>query len=170
MPKTSAKIKKTPKKKNISKSSKAKQNINELKTKVKLSEDKHIRLLAEFDNFKKRKVNEIEKLIKYEGFDFFKSVLPILDDIDRTLNLKDVKKNKSIFVGFSMIKSKISNLLESKEIATYDSMNENFNPEFHEAIMMKKSKKDSNLVIEEYEKGYMYKDKVLRHAKVVVSE
>ena len=170
MPKTSAKIKNTPKKKNISKSSKTKQNINELKSKVKLSEDKHIRLLAEFDNFKKRKVNEIEKLIKYEGFDFFKSVLPILDDIDRTLNLKDVKKNKSIFDGFSMIKSKISNLLESKEIATYDSMNENFNPEFHEAIMMKKSKKDSNLVIEEYEKGYMYKDKVLRHAKVVVSE
>ena len=70
MPKTSSKIKKTPKKKNISKSSKTKQNINELKTKVKLSEDKHIRLLAEFDNFKKRKVNEIEKLIKYEGFDF----------------------------------------------------------------------------------------------------
>tara|TARA_X000001036_G_C20608638_1_gene778080 strand:+ start:207 stop:719 length:513 start_codon:yes stop_codon:yes gene_type:complete len=170
MPKTSAKIKKTPKKKNISKSSKTKQNINELKSKVKLSEDKHIRLLAEFDNFKKRKVNEIEKLIKYEGFDFFKSVLPILDDIDRTLNLKDVKKNKSIFDGFSMIKSKISNILESKEIATYDSINENFNPEFHEAIMMKKSKKDSNLVIEEYEKGYMYKDKVLRHAKVVVSE
>ncbi|MAZ61604.1 MAG: nucleotide exchange factor GrpE [Candidatus Marinimicrobia bacterium] len=170
MPKTSDKIKKTPKKKNISKSSKTKQNINELKIKVKSSEDKHIRLLAEFDNFKKRKVNEIEKLIKYEGFDFFKSILPILDDIDRTLNLKDVKKNKSIFDGFSMIKSKITNLLESKEIATYDSMNENFNPEFHEAIMMKKSKKDSNLVIEEYEKGYMYKDKVLRHAKVVVSE
>ena len=49
-------------------------------------------------------------------------------------------------------------------------MDESFNPEFHEAIMMKKSKKDSNIVIEEYEKGYMYKDKVLRHAKVIVSE
>ena len=170
MSKTTSKLKKTIKKKTNSKSSKSKQNIKELKIKLKIREDKHIRLLAEFDNYKKRKVNEIEKLIKYEGFDFFKSVLPILDDIDRTLNLKDVKNNKSIFDGFSMIKSKIINLLELKDIATYNSLGESFNPEFHEAIMMKKSKKASNIVIEEYEKGYMYKDKVLRHAKVIVSE
>ena len=166
----SSKTKKIPKKKNISKKIKSKQNISDLKKQIKDAEDKHMRLLAEFDNYKKRKINEIEKLIKYEGFDFFKSVLPILDDIDRTLNLKDVIKNKSIYDGFSMIKSKILNLLESKEISTYNSLNESFNPDFHEAIMMKKTKKDSNIVIEEYEKGYMYKDKVLRHAKVIVSE
>tara|TARA_A100001388_G_C28770190_1_gene503353 strand:+ start:1565 stop:2077 length:513 start_codon:yes stop_codon:yes gene_type:complete len=166
----SSKTKKTPKKKSISKKIKSKQNISDLKKQIKDAEDKHMRLLAEFDNYKKRKISEIEKLIKYEGFDFFKSVLPILDDIDRTLNLKDVIKNKSIYDGFSMIKSKILNLLESKEISTYNSLNESFNPDFHEAIMMKKTKKDSNIVIEEYEKGYMYKDKVLRHAKVIVSE
>ena len=166
----SSKTKKTPKKKSISKKIKSKQNISDLKKQIKDAEDKHMRLLAEFDNYKKRKINEIEKLIKYEGFDFFKSVLPILDDIDRTLNLKDVIKNKSIYDGFSMIKSKILNLLESKEISTYNSLNESFNPDFHEAIMMKKTKKESNIVIEEYEKGYMYKDKVLRHAKVIVSE
>ena len=166
----SSKTKKPPKKKSISKKIKSKQNISDLKKQIKDAEDKHMRLLAEFDNYKKRKISEIEKLIKYEGFDFFKSVLPILDDIDRTLNLKDVIKNKSIYDGFSMIKSKILNLLESKEISTYNSLNESFNPDFHEAIMMKKTKKDSNIVIEEYEKGYMYKDKVLRHAKVIVSE
>ncbi len=166
----SSKTKKISKKKSISKKIKSKQNISDLKKQIKAAEDKHMRLLAEFDNYKKRKINEIEKLIKYEGFDFFKSVLPILDDIDRTLNLKDVIKNKSIFDGFSMIKSKILNLLESKEISTYNSLNESFNPDFHEAIMIKKTKKDSNIVIEEYEKGYMYKDKVLRHAKVIVSE
>ena len=166
---TKTKSKKKVKKKTTLKSSKS-QNISDLKSKLKTSEDKHIRLLAEFDNYKKRKNNEIDKFIKYEGFDFFKSVLPILDDIDRTLDLKDVKNNKSIFDGFSMIKTKIANLLESKDIVTYNSLDESFNPEFHEAIMMKKSKKDSNIVIEEYEKGYMYKDKVLRHAKVVVSE
>ena len=166
----SSKTKKIPKKKNISKKIKSKQNTSDLKKQIKDAEDKHVRLLAEFDNYKKRKINEIEKLIKYEGFDFFKSVLPILDDIDRTLNLKDVIKNKSIYDGFSMIKSKILNLLESKEISTYNSLDESFNPDLHEAIMMKKTKKDSNIVIEEYEKGYMYKDKVLRHAKVIVSE
>ena len=143
----SSKTKKTPKKKSISKKIKSKQNISDLKKQIKDAEDKHMRLLAEFDNYKKRKISEIEKLIKYEGFDFFKSVLPILDDIDRTLNLKDVIKNKSIYDGFSMIKSKILNLLESKEISTYNSLNESFNPDFHEAIMMKKTKKDSNIVI-----------------------
>ncbi len=169
MIKDTSKIKKTTKKSKSS-SLKLKKNIDDLKNKIKVNEDKYIRLLAEFDNYKKRKINEIEKLVKYEGFDFFKSVLPILDDLDRTLNLKDVKNRKSIFEGFNMIKSKILNLLELKKIVTYDSIGDIFNPEFHEAIMMKKTKKDSNLIIEEYEKGYMYKDKVLRHAKVVVSE
>ena len=57
-----------------------------------IEQDKNLRLIAEFDNYKKRKSTEIDNLIKYEGFDFFKSLLSILDDIDRTLIIKDVKK------------------------------------------------------------------------------
>ena len=81
----SSKTKKISKKKSISKKIKSKQNISDLKKQIKAAEDKHMRLLAEFDNYKKRKINENEKLIKYEGFDFFKSVLPILDYIDLSL-------------------------------------------------------------------------------------
>tara|TARA_Y100000590_G_C15736887_1_gene1018837 strand:- start:2512 stop:3003 length:492 start_codon:yes stop_codon:yes gene_type:complete len=144
--------------------------LNELKSAIKDYEEKNLRLLAEFDNYKKRKNNEIDQLIKYEGYDFFKSLLVILDDIDRTLELKDVKKNKSIYDGFSMIKGKIISLLDSKNIKPYLSLNEKFDPELHEAVMVKKSSKKPNTIVEEYEKGYNYKDKVLRHAKVVVSE
>ena len=161
------------KKKSVSKNKstgKKNTNLKELKEVVKGKEDKYLRLLAEFDNYKKRKNIEIDNLIKYEGFDFFKSMLSILDDIDRTLNIKDVKNNKSIHDGFSMIKNKITSLLDSKEIIAYESMDESFNPDLHEAVMVKKSSKKSNTIIEEFEKGYNYKNKVLRHAKVVVSE
>ena len=64
-----------PQRKKYLKKIKSKQNISDLKKQIKDAEDKHMRLLAEFDNYKKRKINEIEKLIKYEGFDFFKSIL-----------------------------------------------------------------------------------------------
>jgi len=162
-----------PNKKIKSKSKSAsKQNIKikELEKNIIEKEEKYLRLLAEFDNYKKRKGVEIDNLIKYEGFDFFKSMLSIIDDIDRTLNIKDLKKNKSIYNGFSMIKNKIMSLLDSKEIVAYDSMNQVFNSDLHEAVMVKKSSKKSNTVVEEFEKGYNYKGKVLRHAKVVVSE
>ena len=144
--------------------------IKDQEERIKTSDDKYIRLLAEFDNYKKRKNIETDNLIKYEGFDFFKSLLNILDDIDRTLKVKDVKKNKSIYNGFSMIKDKIISLLDSKNIIPYNSLNKIFDPNLHEALMVKKSSKKTNTIIEEYEKGYKYKDKVLRHAKVVVSE
>jgi len=167
MPNKKVKKKSIPKNKSTGKKN---TNLKELKEVVKGKEDKYLRLLAEFDNYKKRKNIEIDNLIKYEGFDFFKSMLSILDDIDRTLNIKDVKNNKSIHDGFSMIKNKITSLLDSKEIIAYESMDESFNPDLHEAVMVKKSSKKSNTIIEEFEKGYNYKNKVLRHAKVVVSE
>ena len=165
-------IKKVNKKTTSKNKSTKKQNIKikELENIVKKNEEKYLRLLAEFDNYKKRKGFEIDNLIKYEGFNFFKSLLSILDDIDRTLDIKDVKNNKSIYNGFSMIKNKIMSLLDLKEIIAYNSINELFNPDLHEAVMVKKSSKKSNTIIEVFEKGYNYKDKVLRHAKVVVSE
>jgi len=162
--------KKKSQSKSLNKTKQLNNTIKELRIKLELNEDKCIRLLAEFDNYKKRKNIETDNLIKYEGYDFFKSLLSILDDIDRTLQIKDVKNNKSIFNGFGMIKDKIISLLDSKNIIPYNSINEIFNPDLHEALMVKKSSKKTNTIIEEFEKGYKYKDKVLRHAKVVVSK
>ena len=149
---------------------KYKTKIKELDDLLKNNEDKNIRLLAEFDNYKKRKNSEIDRLIKYEGFDFFKNLLTILDDIDRTLNIQDVKNKKTIFDGISMIKNKILSLLDSHNIVSFESINQKFDPDFHEAMLVKKSSNKSDVILEEFEKGYKYKDKVLRHAKVIVSE
>jgi len=172
-------VKSNKKKSSISKKKQNKSNIDlkkykdrikELDNQLKNMEDKNVRLLAEFDNYKKRKNSEIDNLLKYEGYDFFKNLLSVLDDIDRTLKIDDVKNRKSIFDGISMIKNKILSLLDKDNIISFESINEKFDPDLHEALMVKKSSKKSDIIIEEFEKGYKYKDKVLRHAKVIVSE
>ena len=154
----------------VSTTKKLKDKIISLELKLGNTEDKNIRLLAEFDNYKKRKNSEIDHLIKYEGYDFFKNLIGVLDDIDRTLKIKDVVDNKSIYKGISMIKNKILSFLDSQNIKSFNSKDELFNPDYHEALMVKKSSKEPGFVLEEYEIGYNYKDKVLRHAKVIVSE
>jgi len=168
--KSDKKSTKKQKKPSVSSTKKLKDKIISLELKLENIEDKNIRLLAEFDNYKKRKNSEIDNLIKYEGYDFFKNLIGILDDIDRTLKIKDVMNNKSIYKGISMIKNKIISFLDSKNIKSFNSKDELFNPDYHEALMVKKSSKEPGFVLEEYEIGYNYKDKVLRHAKVIVSE
>ena len=158
------------KKKNKTINKKKPDNVKKLKAELSDLKNKNIRLLAEFDNFKKRNLEDKRKLLKYDGVDFVVSLLPILDDIDRTLSLKELKSNKTIFDGINMIRYKINKTLEEKGIKTYISLNKSFDTEYHEALMMKKSKKKSGIILEEFEKGYLYHDKVIRHAKVIVSE
>ena len=158
------------KRKNKTINKKKPDNVKKIKAQLSDLKNKNIRLLAEFDNFKKRNLEDKRKLLKYDGIDFVVSLLPILDDIDRTLSLKELKSNKTIFDGINMIRDKINKTLEEKGIKTYISLNKSFDTEYHEALMMKKSKKKSGIILEEFEKGYLYHDKVIRHAKVIVSE
>ena len=159
-------------KKNISnkKSSPLKKEISELKIELEQLKDKNIRLLAEFDNYRQRTSKTMIENSKYEGVDFIKSILPVIDDIDRVLQIKEFIKNKSIFDGINLIKNKFISILNDNGIIAYDSIGEEFNPDLHEALMMKKVKKKSNIILEEHQIGYKYHDKVLRHSKVVVSE
>ena len=154
------------KKKNTTKLKRKKHNFeeqfNEQKEKNKL-------LLAEFDNFRKRTAKDRIATEKYEGQKVFVSILPILDDIDRVLSIKEIKE-KSVIDGINLIKSKFVSSLKEYGVSPYDSLGAEFDPDYHEAIMMKKSKKNKNMVIEEFQKGYMYHDRVLRHAKVIVGE
>ena len=168
---TAKKVKK--KKKSVKTTSavkKYKEIINDLEQRLTESNDKNLRLLAEFENFKNRSQLEKNKLRKYEGIDAFRSMLSILDDFDRTLKLPELKKNKSLDEGLNMIVEKVISIFNDVGIVSYDSMGKKFDTELHEALMTKKSKKESNTIIEEFEKGYKYHDKVIRHAKVVVSE
>ncbi len=147
-----------------------KKKISELELELEKNKDKNIRLLAEFDNYKQRTSRLMIENNKYEGIDFIKNILSVIDDIDRVLQIKELIKNESIFDGINLIKSKFISILEDNGVVSYDSIGKEFNPDLHEALMTKKSGKKSNIVLEEYEIGYKYHDKVLRHSKVVVSE
>ena len=165
-------------KKTINKKKKnPKVNIKTLKEKIKVledsikdSKDKNTRLLAEFDNYKRRTIEDRNRLLKYDGLELVKSILPILDDIDRTLSLKELKKNEVVYNGISMINEKLKKTLNDMGVVYYNSIGDDFNPDLHEAIMMKKTKKKINKILEEFEKGYKYNDRVIRHSKVVVGE
>ena len=147
-----------------------KENIQKLESDIEDLKNKNIRLLAEFDNFKKRNMEERRQILQYDGKDFIVNILPVLDDLDRTLSIKELKNNKNIYSGIKMIIDKINKILDDKGVKSYKSVGEVFDTSVHEALMMKKSNKKSGLVLEEFEKGYLYHDKVIRHAKVIVSE
>ena len=132
--------------------------------------DKNIRLLAEFDNYKRRTQEERINLLKYGGESLAKAILPTLDDLHRTLETDGKTKARTILEGVELIMSKLDKTLEEQGIVVFDSVGQNFDPELHEALMSEKSDQEDNIIIREFEKGYKYDDKIIRHAKVVVSK
>ena len=145
-------------------------DLKKIKSDFSDIKEKNIRLLAEFDNYKRRILKNQDKLIKYEGMNLVQSLLSVIDDIDRTIKLKELRSNKVLFNGLKMIKDKFEKKLKEQGVVAYKSLGKEFNTEYHEALMTKKSKKKSNIILEEFEQGYLYHDRVIRHAKVVVSK
>lgn len=132
--------------------------------------DKNVRLLAEFDNYKRRTQDERSKLFKYAGEELAKAILPILDDLHRTMESDGKGKARTILEGIELIVAKLDKTLEDQGIVPFDSVGQDFNAELHEALMSEESDKGENVILREFEKGYKYNDKILRHAKVVVSK
>ena len=132
--------------------------------------DKNVRLLAEFDNYKRRTQEERTKLFKYAGEELAKAILPILDDLHRTLESDGKGKARSILEGIELIVAKLDKTLENQGIVPFDSVGQDFDADLHEALMSEKSDKGDNVILKEFEKGYKYNDKILRHSKVVVSK
>ena len=132
--------------------------------------DKNVRLLAEFDNYKRRTQEERTKIFKYAGEELAKAILTILDDLHRTLESDSKGKARSILEGIELIVAKLDKTLEDQGIVPFDSVGQDFDADLHEALMSEKSDKGDNVILKEFEKGYKYDDKILRHAKVVVSK
>lgn len=154
-------------KKNKLKLDQANRKIKKTISEFESVKDKHVRLLSEFDNFRKRTISEKEKLINYDGEKMITLFLPIFDDLGRTVS-EDYKDAKSIQEGLEIIILSINKILNDNDIKEFSSLNQKFNPDLHEALMTEPGKED-NIVVKEFQKGYKYKDKVIRHAKVVVS-
>tara|TARA_A100001011_G_C14307689_1_gene843968 strand:+ start:1895 stop:2470 length:576 start_codon:yes stop_codon:yes gene_type:complete len=163
-------VKKTKKNTNNKKDDKNLILIKDLEMKLEDQKTKNIKLLAEFDNYQKRTILERENLRKYDGLNLIKDLLPIFDDIDRTINHKDDVNTDSVVEAVNMINSKVQNFLSKNSITKIEALKKDFNPVYHEALLQQESMAEEGKVIEEYEKGYLYHDKIIRHSKVVVSK
>ena len=150
---------------------KLKERIAELEEKNNELNDRLLRRAAEFENYKRRTENEKETLFKYAAEPFILSVLPIYDDLKRSLSHIDNDNLESVRDGFKMIADKFTQILESQGVKKIESVGKEFDYEYHEALLQQPSEEyPENIIIEEIEPGYIYKDKVLKHSKVIVSQ
>ena len=161
-------IKKTPTQ--LSKLKKLNNSINGLKEEVVILKDKNLRLLADFENFKKRSNHNLLASYDQNLEKVVLSFLPIVDDIERIIDNNSTKDQKLIIESVVMVKSKIDKILDGYDIINFNSKGKVFNPDLHEAIMAQESKEKNNIIINEFEKGYKLNDKIMRHAKVIVSK
>ena len=160
--------------KKLSPTNKLKNQIKILKNTIDENNEKHLRLKAEFDNYRKRKDKEIQHLLKYEGESVIKNFLSILDDLERLNEASANKDNDNIeklIEGISLIINNVEKHFINLNVKTFTKIGDILDPELHDALMIRTEEgKNENEIIEVFEKGYLYKDRVIRHAKVVVNQ
>lgn len=146
---------------------------DKLRSELDEYKDKYLRLMAEFDNYRKRVLKEKSELILNGGEKVISSILPVLDDIERAEeSMTTIEDSKSFQEGVSLIFEKLKTILEKNGLKKMDTVGEQFNVDFHEAIAMVPGQPDElrGKVIDSVQTGYLLNDKVLRHAKVAVAE
>ena len=150
----------------------AEEKIAELESQVKEWQDKFLRKAAEFENYKRRTENDQFNLINYAAESFITKLLPVIDDFERSLqHIDDDNSIDAVKKGIKLVYEKLLKVLDEQGVKKMQVEGQPFNVEYHDALMQKKDDSvPSHTVLEEIEKGYLYKDKVLRHAKVIVSE
>ncbi len=136
-------------------------------------QDKYLRLSAEFDNYRKRTLKEKMDISRYAGEEILKNLLPIADDFERALKHIDASSgSEGLKEGIEFIYTKFRDFLKKSGITEIESLNTPFNVDLHDAVAKVPVTDESmkGKVVEVLQKGYYIKDKVLRHAKVVIGE
>lgn len=135
--------------------------------------DKYLRLVAEFENFRKRNAKERLEFMQTAGRDVIQPLLEVLDDSERAeKQLQTSGDINSIKEGISLVFNKLRHTLQQRGVKKMESVNQEFNPDLHEAIteIPAPSENMKGKVIDEIEPGYYMNDKLIRHAKVVVGK
>lgn len=146
--------------------------ISELNAKLSEANDKFLRLYSEFDNYRKRTSKERIELSKTASEDLIVSLLPIIDDFERALKAIELtEENKILREGVELIYNKLLNILSQRGLKPMESIGKEFNSEIHEAIAQvpTENEESKGKIFDEVIKGYYLHEKVIRHAKVVVS-
>lgn len=161
-------------KKNVTcnkKITKLEKEIEELKSSLKDSKEKYLMALADLENYKKRASKERADLLKYQGEPILADLLEVIDNLDRALEHADTQNasNDDIKEGVKMIHKQFLDILSKWGVKSESSVGKMFDPEKHSALSKVPSPDAKvNEIISEFKKLYYYKDKILRHAQVVV--
>lgn len=146
--------------------------LEELQNEVNTLKDKNMRIAAEMVNTLRRKDEETTRLLKYSNESLITELLPVIDNFERAINV-DAKTTdiESYQKGMTMIYNSLKNILEKFEVKEIEAIDKEFDPSYHQAVMQEeKEGTKENIVIEVLQKGYTYKDKVIRPAMVKVSK
>lgn len=169
----SKETKKKGKKKGKKSKESAKEELAQQQLLLQECQDKQLRLLAEFDNFRRRNAKANLELQANAAQSLITELLPVLDDMNRAkVSMEGSEDVKSIKEGLTLIQNKMFNLLESKGLKAMESMGKEFDPEWHEALteIPAADKDQIGKVVDVVENGYLLNDKILRYAKVVVGK
>lgn len=154
-----------------------KPGIEQLQQELAESRDQVLRLAAEFENFKKRMAREHESLIKYAGENILRELLSSIDNLDRALEQGSTdsgaaqQKLDALLEGVRLTQKGLLATLEKFDVVPIESVGREFDPNEHEAMTMEANDTvPANHVVQEFARGYRFKDRLLRPAKVVVSQ
>lgn len=150
--------------------------IETLMQELEEAREKMLRVAADADNFKKRMERDKDKMLKYAGENILRELLNTVDNLDRALEQGSVEggdptqKLEALLAGVDLTRKGLSSMLERFEVTPLDAAGKPFNPDEMDALTMEASNEvPANHVLQEFAKGYKFKDRVLRHAQVVVS-
>ncbi len=148
--------------------------INELQKKIEEKEEEVLRAKADLINYRKRKDEEVQNMLKYSSSEIFIDLLPIIDNFERAISLDDNDLNDELskfLEGFKMIYANLKEVLKKNEVCEIDCLGKVFDPNMETSVF---SSSDPNyedeIVVDVLQKGYMYKDKLLRSASVKINK
>lgn len=146
--------------------------LEEAQTKAVENHENMLRLAAEFENYKKRILREQENLLKYAEENILKELLPSIDNLERAMSQEHNMDDVSVLMqGIEMTLKGLLAAFEKFGCKPIKSIGQPFDPNFHEAIAMESSSEiPEQSIINEFEKGYLYKDRLIRASKVIVSK
>ncbi len=152
--------------------SEAKAKIEELEAKLNESENRMYRVQADLDNFRRRARLDLEAAQKYRSQNLISEILPALDNFERALKIDtDDEKTQTLLQGMDMVYRQLLQALQNEGIEAIAAEGQPFDPHLHQAVMQVEDENyESNVVIEEFQKGYKLKDRIIRPAMVKVNQ
>ncbi len=146
--------------------------VEEKEKEIREHHDRFLRLAADFDNYKKRAAKEKEEWVKYANEDLIRSVLPFVDNLERAVNHSEKTKDiEALIEGVKLTLHEFLQNLKKAGVSRIESVGKPFDPNVHQAVMVVETdQQEPNQVVDEFQKGYLLNDRLLRAATVSVSK